>query len=303
MELRIAKPKALQYKWGKDIFHTPWLNSKLITGGIFLLIMVLIGVIGPYHWDVTLARVGSGPLNLPPAWIENGNVKYPLGTENSGRDMLALLITGVQSALLVGVIASGVGLTLGILLGFSAGFTGGWTDNIIRTLTDAALTIPSLAVLVVISAFLKSVNVVTMALLLAAFSWAGPTRVIRSQILTLRERGYVKIARVSGSSTLSIMFGEILPNLLPFVASLFTSGVSGAILASSGLEALGLGPSRIPTLGLTIKYALDAAAITRGMWWWWGMPIAVLIMIFISMFFITIGLDEIANPRLRGMNQ
>jgi peptide/nickel transport system permease protein len=284
----------------RGILGLPWLNSKLIFGGSLFLLLLLIAFFGQFFWDLKLARVASGPLNLPPFWVETGLTSHPFGTDNSGRDVMALVITGIQSALLVGVTASGLGLLIGIVLGFSAGFLGGKTDNIIRTIADSALTIPSLAVLVVISSYVKAVNEFTMAFLLAAFAWAAPTRVIRSQILTLRERGYVKMARISGASTFSIMFREILPNLLPFLASMFTGGISGAILAESGLEALGLGPSRIPTLGMTIYYSLRAAAITREMWWWWGMPIVVLVIIFISLFYITIGLDEIANPRLRG---
>ncbi len=139
-----------------------------------------------------------------------------------------------------------------------------------------------------------------MAFLLALFAWQGPTRVLRSQVLSLRERGYVRMARASGSSTFSIMFTEMLPNMMPYLASSFAGGLSGAILAATGLEALGLGPTRIPTLGMTIYYAIRGTAITRGMWWWWGMPIFVLVIIFIGLFLISIGLDEVANPRLRG---
>lgn len=142
-----------------------------------------------------------------------------------------------------------------------------------------------------------------MALVLAVLSWAGPTRIIRSQVLTLRERGYVSMARLSGASSFAIMFKEIMPNLLPYIASSFTGNVSGAILAATSLETLGLGATRIPTLGITIFYAISAAAILRGMWWWWGLPIVVLIWIFTGLFQITIGLDEIANPRLRSVKR
>ncbi|MCB0112734.1 MAG: ABC transporter permease, partial [Caldilineaceae bacterium] len=224
---------------------------------------------------------------------------HPMGTESNGRDMLAVLIVGAPRSLRVGLIAAGIGMLVGILLGFTAGFLGGWVDNVIRTLADAAITIPSLAVLIVISAYVRSVSVENMALLLALFAWPGPTRLIRSQVLTLRERGYVQMARLSGASTFDVMFKEMMPNLLPYLAASFTGNVSAAILAATGLEALGLGPTRIPTLGMTIFYAIRAAAILRGMWWWWGLPIALLVVIFVGLFLMTVGLDEIANPRLR----
>jgi len=111
------------------------------------------------------------------------------------------------------------------------------------------------------------------------------------------------MARLSGSSTLSIMFREMLPNLLPWLAASFAGGVSAAILIASSLEALGLGPSRVPTLGMTIFYALRGAAVLRNMWWWWGFPILTLIIIFTGLFMIATGLDEIANPRLRGVKE
>jgi peptide/nickel transport system permease protein len=98
------------------------------------------------------------------------------------------------------------------------------------------------------------------------------------------------------------MFREMMPNLLPYLAASFTGNVGINILAATSLEVLGLGPTRIPTLGMTIFYAIRASAILRGMWWWWGLPIVMLVLIFLALWLITIGLDEIANPRLRGVS-
>ncbi len=314
-----------------------------------VLVMGLMGVVGSWFWDPTLARVASSPLNLPPPWAPGVRVavednaqqttggtksagaltgsnplqqesqqsstgetttdlhrfgeaswSHPLGTESNGRDMLAVLIVGTPRSLRVGLIAAGLGMAVGIILGFTAGFVGGWVDSVIRTITDSVITIPSLAVLIVISAYVRAVSVENMALLLAIFAWPGPTRLIRAQVLSMREQGYVQMARLSGVPTLDIMFREMMPNLLPYLAASLTGNVSGAILAATGLEALGLGPTRIPTLGMTIFWAIRAAAILRGMWWWWGIPIVALVVIFSGLFLMTIGLDEIANPRLRG---
>jgi peptide/nickel transport system permease protein len=276
-----------------------WLNRKLLVGAAMVLFVVLLGLIGPFLWDTTLARAASSPLNLPPAWSEGGSWAHPLGTESLGRDMLGLLIESAPAALRVGLIAAGLGMLVAIILGFSAGFLGGWVDDVIRSLADATVTIPALAVLIVLAAFLRNVSVESMALLLALFAWAGPTRLIRSQVLTLRERGYVRMARLSGLSTFDIMFKEMLPNMLPYIAASLVGNVSAAILAATSLEALGLGPTRIPTLGTTIFYAIKGSAVLRGMWWWWGLPILVLVIIFSGLFLIAIGLDEIANPRLK----
>lgn len=225
---------------------------------------------------------------------------HPLGTESSGRDMLAVLLVGAPRSLRIGLIAATLGMLIGVLLGFTAGYMGGWVDAVIRTLSDAIIVIPVLAVLIVIGAYVRVLQVENMALLLAAFLWPAPTRFIRAQVLSMRERGYVQMARISGASSFSIMFGEMMPNMLPYIAASYTANVSAAILAATSLEVLGLGPTRIPTLGMTIYYAIQSAAVLRGMWWWWGIPIAALVVVFSGLFLMTIGLDEIANPRLRG---
>ena len=223
-----------------------------------------------------------------------------MGTESSGRDMLAVLLVGAPRSLYVGLIAATIGMFIGVVLGFTAGYMGGWVDAVIRTLSDAIIVIPVLAVLIVIGAYVKVLQIENMALLLAAFLWPGPTRIVRAQVLSMRERGYVNMARISGASSFSIMFGEMMPNMLPYIAASYTGNVSAAILAATSLEVLGLGPTRIPTLGMTIYYAISAAAVLRGMWWWWGIPIAALVVVFSGLFLMTTGLDEIANPRLRG---
>ena len=301
----ITVPETLTQPAGINRWDSPWLNTKFLTGLTMVLAVLLMGLIGPRFWDETLARAASSPLNLPPVWVhdpefDEPDPAHPLGTESNGRDMLAIVITGAPRSFQVGLIAAGIGLGLGIVFGFTAGFLGGWVDNIIRTLADAVITIPSLALLIVISSYVRVVDINTMALILALFSWAAPTRLIRAQVLTLRERGYVRMARLSGVPTFNIMFREMLPNMLPYLAASLAGRVAEAILAATSLEALGLGPTRIPTLGMTIFFAIRSSAVIRGMWWWWGFPILTLIVIFTGLFLMAIGLDEIANPRLRG---
>jgi len=290
-------------------WDSPWLNSKFVIGGAIIVFIILMRVLGSLVWDISMATAASAPLNIAPLWITEspgpailpGDIAHPLGTEGTGRDMLALLIVATPRSFLVGVIAAGVGMIVGVILGFTAGFVGGWMDNVIRTIADAFITIPALAVLIVISAYVRQIEITNMGLLLALFAWPGPTRLIRAQVLSMRERGYVQMARLSGASTPAIMFKEMMPNLLPYLAASLTGNVSANILAATGLEVLGLGPTRIPTLGTTIFFAIRGSAILRGMWWWWGFPLLMLILIFSALFLMTIGLDEIANPRLRGV--
>ena len=285
--------------WGLNTWDSPWLNFKFLLGAGIVLLILLFGLLGPLFWDTDMAYTGSGPLNKPPVWAEGGLPEHPLGTESNGRDMLAQLILATPSSLKVGFLAAIIGMGIGMVLGSIAGYVGGWWDHVIRTLSDSAITIPALVVLVVLASYVQMTDTTAMALILALFAWPGPTRLVRSQILTLRERSYVRMAHLSGAPALEIMFVEMLPNMLPWLAASLTGGISAAILAATGLEVLGLGPTRVPSLGLIINQATTNAALVRGMVWWWLPPIIILMVIFVGFFLTTIGLDEIANPRIR----
>ena len=284
---------------GINSWDKPWLNPKFLAGSTVLFLVISFGLFGSLFWNTDLAFVGRAPLDLPPAWAEGGSMEHPLGTESNGRDMLAQLILAVPSSLLVGLIASSLGLIVGIILGSQPGYLGGMVDNIIRLLSDSVVTIPALAVLIVITSYISMETTTPMAFMLALFAWPRPTRLIRAQILSLKERGYIKIAKLSGVSSSHIMFKEMMPNMLPWLAASFTGGVSGAILGATGLEALGLGPTRVPSLGMIISHSTTSSALVRGMYWWWFPSIIILVLIFFSLFLVTMGLDEIANPRLR----
>jgi peptide/nickel transport system permease protein len=283
-----------------NVWDNPWLNSKFIIGSTMIILVILFGLLGPFFWDTELAYVASSPTNLPPMWQEGGTREHPLGTESNGRDMLAQLIVGTPSSLKVGFIAASIGMGVGLILGSLAGYLGGWVDHVIRTISDSVITIPSLMVLIAIATYVSMPDTTVMALILALFAWPGPTRLVRSQVLTLRERGYVKMAQLSNVPSIEIMLVEMVPNMLPWLAASLTGSISIAILAATGLEALGLGPTRVPSLGLIINYALTSSALVRGMVWWWLPPIIMLVIIFTGFFLMTVGLDEIANPRLRG---
>jgi peptide/nickel transport system permease protein len=196
-------------------------------------------------------------------------------------------------------LAATIGIAIGIVLGFSAGFLRGWVDDVVRLVADVTITIPALLVLIVLQSVLSSVTIFTMALLIAAFAWPRATRQIRSQVLSMRESGYIRMARLSGASNTDLMFKEMLPNLIPYIFASFIVGVTGAILIAVGLETLGLGPTRISTLGGTIYDAYVGTALSLNMWWWWGLPTVLLSIMFIGLLLINLGFDEIANPRLR----
>ena len=285
-------------------FDNPWLGPKLLWGAGILLGVVLLGILGRIFWDTDLVFTGSGTLKLPPLGFENlrgqaGEAAHPLGTDGGGRDMLALLIVGAPNTLFVGLLASLIGMSIGIALGFTSGFVGGRTDDVIRVLADVMITIPPLLILVVFQAAYGDISLTLMALLIAGFVWQSPTRLIRAQVLSMRESGYVQMARLSGAPTHHIMFREMLPNLVPYLFGSFIASVTTSIVTAVGLEVLGLGPQRIPTLGRTIYEAINAGALIQNLWWWWGIPTLLLALMFVGLLLINLGLDEVSNPRLR----
>ena len=271
-------------------------NPKMIAGLAILALLLLIGIIGPLFIDIRLAEPISVRTNQPPS------AEHWLGTDSGGRELLAVIIAGTPQTLRMGVLAGVIGTAIGVMLGLFSGYFGGWWDRIISTVTDTMLTIPPLAILLVVASSVRAVNVEMMALIIAALSWMHATRVIRAQVLALRELGYVQMARLSGLGNFSIIFREIFPNVIPIAFASLVGATSGAILSGMGLEVLGLGPQNTPTLGMTVYWALLYAAFSRGMWWWWGPPVIILALLFIALFLIASALDDFANPRLRSQS-
>jgi peptide/nickel transport system permease protein len=154
-------------------------------------------------------------------------------------------------------------------------------------------------ILVVIASMVTGVSVEQMGLIIAGLAWMWPARTVRAQVLTIRERAYVQVARLSGMGSFSIVLRELMPNLLPFVAASLVGTIAAAILASIGLSALGLGPQNEASLGLTIYWALFYGALIRQLWWWFVPPIVITVILFVGLFMTTAGLDRIANPRLK----
>jgi peptide/nickel transport system permease protein len=269
-------------------------HPLLIIGLILMAILILFGPVASQLVDADGAKVGSAMPEQPPS------AEYPLGTDAVGRQLLPVIVVGTPLTLRIGLIAGAIGLGLGIVFGFLAGYFGGWVDTLIKGAADVLLTVPGLLFLVVIATTIRgAVSVNMMAFVVASLAWMWPTRTIRSQVLTLRERQFVMVARLSGMSGLEIIWRELIPNLLPYLAASFVSAVGSAILATIGLEALGLGPQNEPTLGMTIYWALLNGAVINRWWWWWAPPILVISILFNGLYMLAMGLDEIANPRAR----
>jgi peptide/nickel transport system permease protein len=269
-------------------------NPSLVVGLVLFLILLSSSFIGSFFVDLEEAR----PISVRP--LQPPSAELPFGSDKQGRNLLAVMVAGTPLTLRIGLIAGFLGVGFGGMLAFISAYYGGWIDASIRGVVDIGLTIPGLMVLIVVAMMVRGgLSVEQMALVVASLAWLYPARTIRSQVLTLRERSYVQVARLSGMPGLHIIFREILPNLLPYLAASLVTSTSAAVLASIGLEVLGLGPMDDPTIGMTLFWINYNAAVINGWWWWWLPPIVVIGLLFISLFLTSVGLDEVANPRIR----
>ncbi len=269
-------------------------NPSLGIGVGILLFLVLFTTVGRviYQGDPYKQTIY---INQPPS------AKFPFGTDSQGRDLLAMMIMGTGMTLQIGAIAGAIGLGAGIVLGFIAGYAGGILDTVITSVIDVYLTIPSFLLLILIATTFKNITlgVVEMGLIVALVSWAGSARAIRAQVLSMRERPFVWMAKLGGMQSLEIIMKEMVPNLAPFLVMSLSTAVYGGLIASLGLEALGIGSRRAPTMGMTLFYVNYYSAFLLGLWWWILEPVAVIVLTLTSLVLTSIGLDEIANPRRR----
>ena len=278
----------------RSIYRYILRNPAMMGGLAILFTLFLFWTVGTVFTDAADAR----PLSFRPS--KSPTAEHWLGTDRQGKDIITVLVIGTPQTLRIGIIAGTVGIVIGTLLAFIAGYFGGIVDSAIRFVVDTLQTIPILIVLVAIAiAIPGDMTVEMMALIVAMLAWLGPTRVLRAQVLVMRQQKYVELARLTGMGDLEIIIKEMIPNLMPYIVANFVLAVAGAILASIGIEALGLGPFEANTLGMTIYWNIFYASLLNGWWWWWAPPIIIIVTLFVGLFLVTRGLDEWANPRLR----
>lgn len=278
----------------ENFFLRLWRHPKGRVGLILAFVLIIAAVfaplIAPYNpYDVT-QRAEKG---LSPSWA------HPLGTTiTTGQDIFSMLIYGTRVSLLVGVITGLCIAFLGALMGLLAGYVGGVADTLIMRTVDVMLVIPTLPLTIVLTnIFGKSYLMII--LIFTLFGWTGLSRVIRSQVLVLKNSNYVKAAELAGAGRFHIMFRHILPGVshLLIMSTALTS--AGIMVAEAGLSFLGLGDPTAISWGKMLADAQSGGALLFGHWWW---IVAPGIGIFVSVFsFMRIGLalEEMFNPRMR----
>jgi peptide/nickel transport system permease protein len=275
-----------------EFVHFALRNTKFVIGlGVVLLFLVL-ALVGPLLTDHTPLEF-SGPTDQPPS------SEYWLGTTSAGQDVYSQFVYGLRAAFLVGTLGGGIAALLGMAVGFTAGYRGGWIDDVLNMLTNVVLVIPTLAILIIVAAYLTVQSYATEAILIGLTSWPWAARAIRAQTFSLKTREFVDVARLSGRSTRQIIVSEIASNMSSYLFMMFILLFGGAILIGASLDFLGLGPSASISLGLMMNNAFLASALLLGSWWWFIPPGIGIIAIVGGLYVMNVGLDEIFNPRLR----
>ena len=226
-----------------------------------------------------------------------GQEGHVLGTTSLGRDIFSQIIFGARSALLVGLTAAFMVACIGTIVGLMSGYFGGWVDTVLMRLADVAFGIPFLPFVIVISAFLEPSiwnTVIAMALVL----WRDTARVIRSQVLTLRSRGYVEAARVSGSSDFAIITRHIAPNIVPLSLLYGSIAIGWAILTEASISFLGFGDPNSISWGFMLQDAFASQALSRQAYHWFIPPGLAIILVVSAGFFISRGYENLLFPKL-----
>ena len=292
-------PKGFRRFWERSVVEPAkviWRNKQALAGTLILLFFLLMATIGPEVIPLDMTAHYAQRYQPPSA-------AHLLGTDYAGRDVLALIVHGSRDVLFVAFLAALFTTGIGITIGMVAGLRGGMVDTVLMIITNAVLTIPSFPVMLIIGSVLKLHNALTFGGLLSIWAWGGLARAVRSQVFSLKEREFIEAARVLGMNTFNIIFGEILPNIMPYVTINFMTSMRWAITASVGLMLLGLVPFSSTNWGMMMNMAMTqsgAIYLPQALSYVLS-PMAAIVLFQLGAYFFANGLDEILDPRLRAM--
>ena len=302
-------PSALKRFFDGDVWHSFRTSPVAIGAAVVAFICVFCALFANWvapHNPFDLASLELSDARLPPAWEEEGRAKYPLGTDDQGRDILSALMFGARISLFVGLASVIVSVVVGVGLGLLSGFAGGKVDAFIMRVCDVMLSFPSILIALLIDGvgralFPNAHDTLAFAVLIIAISlsgWVQYARTVRGSTMVERNKEYVQAARVIGVAPYRIMVKHVLPNVMGPVLVLATIQVASAIIIEATLSFLGVGvPPTQPSLGTLIRVSNDF--LFSGEWWITIFPGIVLVMIALSVNLLGDWLRDALNPRLR----
>lgn len=280
----------------KDMFKTLMRDKMAIAGVTILLFFVFVAIFAPAlatHDPNKILRVDGKIARLHPP-----SADFLFGTTDMGRDVFSQVVMGSRIALIIGILAALLVTFVGTNIGIWAGYYGGWIDNLLMRMVDIIYGIPFIPFVIILVSLLEP-STFNIILAISILTWRTTARVIRSQVLSLVERPYIKAAKVAGASNFRIMYRHILPNVMPiaFVNMSFTIG--WAIISEASVSFVGLGDPRVISWGKVLHAAFMSGAVRFAPWWVAAPGIAIVLLV-MSVFFIQRSLEVIVNPRLKG---
>ncbi len=297
-------------RWlASDIGHSFRHSPTAVVAALIAFVCVFCALFAPWvapHDPFNLATLDLGNARLPPAWEAEGQLRFVLGTDDQGRDILSALMYGARISLFVGLVSVALSVLIGVSLGLLAGFVGGWVDSLLMRLCDVMLSFPAILVALLIAGagramFPHSNPSLAFGVLILSITltgWVQYARTVRGSTMVERNKEYVQAARVIGVAPLRIMRRHVLPNVLGPVLVLATIQVATAIITEATLSFLGVGaPPTSPSLGTLIRIGNDY--LFSGEWWITIFPGLMLILIALSVNLLGDWLRDVLNPRLR----
>jgi peptide/nickel transport system permease protein len=257
---------------------------------VIIVILALLSAFSPY--DPTLWNVV--PKDMKPS------AEYWLGTDSNGQDIFWQATFAIRNSLIISLIAGFVSRVIAILVGMVAGYKGGATDRVLMFIGDSLLVIPLFLIFVMLAMMVREhMNLVVLGLMLSIFGWAWDARLIRSMILSLREREFTKTAILSGTGTVKLVLNEYMPFAMPLIFSTLINNMGFAIGLEITLAIIGLVDLMIPTLGTMLNWALFYQSILLGRWWWVLTPVVLSLFLFIALYWLSVSISEYLDPRTR----
>ncbi|UCD92351.1 MAG: ABC transporter permease [Methanobacteriota archaeon] len=272
----------------KVLTDTSRSNRRFLFGFYGLMTFVVVGFVlsplspyDPRRWNMV-------PRDKPPS------LEYPLGTTSTGQNMFWLLFLSIRNSLVIGLVAGAAVTVFGVVIGLIAGFKGGLFDRVVMLIADIMIVIPGMPIIILlVFLFHKHLSLLFLSGVIALFGWARPLRQVRAQMLSLREREFIYTARFSGKNIFGIVFGEILPHILPWTLAMLANFVLISIGMEAGLAVIGLSLSNEATLGMMIYWALQYNAIFRNIWWWFLPSILAICFLFFTLFSLYTGITNL----------
>ncbi len=255
-----------------------------------VVLMVLLSIFSPYDPNKTfVVAMDTAP-----------SAEHLFGTTSRGQDLFWWLTFAVRNSLFLGVVTAIISRVIAVLVGLTAGYRGGWLDRVLMAVNDTFVVLPLLPILILLGFLLRGqMNLFYLAVILGLFGWPYDARLIRSMVLSLKERSFTRTAVYSGTSGFRITINEHLPFVLPIVFATTINNILWSIGLEVTLSILGLSDLLTPTLGTALFWANQHGALVAGVWWWIAAPALVAIVLFLGLYLLFASINEYIDPRTR----